>query len=355
VRKAKALVAVVGTALALAGITVAALLNWRPTLPGDLTVRSPAVPAQRGLQVEFFGTSTLLISDGQSFIMTDGFFSRPGWLKLVATKVGPDETRIDCTLSRGGVKHVDAIFVAHSHHDHAMDSAVVARKTGATVYGSESTRIVALSENLPPARFKVLNVCAPVPIGKNFLVTAFETPHSPNPLFPGLIAEPFKVPARICSFKPAQNYSFLLEHPLGNILIVPSTNFTPGVFNGVTADVVVLGIYNFAEQSEEFQRQYWDEVVTRTRAKLVIPIHWDDFSKSLEHSLVPFPYVIDNVSASMLRLRQLAAGTSVRIEFLPALQPVYLPRGRSSDCIGRVKPVGKTFMSSSQCATQLSD
>jgi L-ascorbate metabolism protein UlaG (beta-lactamase superfamily) len=331
VRKANLLLTVVGTALALAGITVAALLNWRPALPADHAIpyQSPAAPALRGLQVEFFGTSTLLINDGQNFIMTDGFFSRPGWLKLLATKVGPDEGRIDWTISHGGVKHVDAIFVAHSHHDHAMDSAVVARKTGATVFGSESTRNIAFGESLPSAQFKVLKVCSPVTIG-NFRVTAFETPHSPHSLFPGFTTDPFEVPARICSFKAAQNYSFLLEHPLGNILIVPSTNFTPGAFNGVKADVVALGIFRFGKQAEAFQRQYWDEVVTRTGAKLVIPIHWDDFGKSLEHSLVPFPYVMDNISASISPLQQLAADTGVSIQFLPALQPVYLPRSDRS-------------------------
>ena len=49
----------------------------KPSTGGPLTAR-------------FFGVSTILLSDGNTAIMTDGFFSRPGAGKLLFGKIAPD-------------------------------------------------------------------------------------------------------------------------------------------------------------------------------------------------------------------------------------------------------------------------
>ena len=38
------------------------------------------------------------------------------------------------------------MFIAHSHHDHALDVAYIAKRTGARVYGSDSTLNLARGE-----------------------------------------------------------------------------------------------------------------------------------------------------------------------------------------------------------------
>jgi glyoxylase-like metal-dependent hydrolase (beta-lactamase superfamily II) len=109
-------------------IAVRGFLQLRPNV--DVTSSSVAYNSPPGrnssLSVRFFGTSTILITDGSASIMTDGFFSRPSFFKL-ATSIFPDAEEIDFALQNGPSK-IDAIFVAHSHHDHAMDSGVVAQK-----------------------------------------------------------------------------------------------------------------------------------------------------------------------------------------------------------------------------------
>lgn len=277
-----------------------------------------------GLSLTFFGTSTVLLSDGANAIMTDGFFSRPSWLPLLLTRFESNEEEISFALSQAKVKKVDAILVAHSHHDHAMDSGLVAQKTGATVYGSASTLNIARGQKTPESQLHLLRAGQPLVMGQ-FKVTAYETPHSPEPINVGSIDHPLHVPAKLGEYKLGENYSFLVEHRLGNVLIVPSANYKPNAFDGIHAPVVVLGIGVLGKQSEAFTERYWDEVVRKTGAKLVLPVHWDDFARSLREPLVPLPRFADNMAVTLERLQALAKRDGVAIRFLPALREVSLP------------------------------
>lgn len=308
----------------LAGIGIA--LNWRPELPDVHEVR-PVTPsgAEAGLlQAQFFGTSTLLLSDGVTRLLCDGFFSRPSWLRLLATPIEPDDARIQHALSHGSVTTLDAVFVAHSHHDHAMDAGRVAARTGAMLYGSESTHRIARGDGLAPERMRLLQPGRAQVIG-SFTLTAFETPHSPEPVFPGFITEPFRFPARLPQFREAQNYSFLLQHARGSVLIVPSANYRPGAFAGVRAGTVILGIGGLGRQSSDFVHAYWRETVVQTGARQVIPVHWDDFGLGLEEPLQVMPYALDRVDLSLRKLQALAAGSGVEIQMPRAFVRFQLP------------------------------
>ena len=96
-------------------------------------------PENGALRVTFFGTTTLLIDDGKTQLMTDGFMTRPSLWKVVTSKISTDQKLLDSLISRFDIHRLKAIFAAHSHYDHASDIAYVAKKTGAHVYGSSST------------------------------------------------------------------------------------------------------------------------------------------------------------------------------------------------------------------------
>lgn len=298
-----------------------------PSAPG-LAYRQDEL-AGSGLSVVFFGTSTVLISDGKNAIMTDGFLSRPSWLQLIFASLQSNHDEIDFALRQAKVEKVDAILVAHSHHDHAMDSGLVAQKTGAIVYGSASTLNIARGQKTPETQLRLIKTGQPLLAG-DFKVTAFETPHSPEPINVGDIDHPLDGPARLSAYKLGANFSFLLEHRLGNVLIVPSANYKPHAFDGVHAQVVMLGMGLLGKQSAEFTERYWDEVVRKTGAKLVLPVHWDDFARSLREPLVPLPRFMDNMAVALERLEALAKRDGVTIRFLPALQAVRLPVGNGS-------------------------
>lgn len=106
------------------------------------------------------GVSTLLVQDGESGVMTDGFFSWPGLLQVGLGKVAPSVERIDAALDRAlgdaGLDGLDAVIPVHTHYDHALDSAVVAERTGALLVGGESTANLGVGGGLDRDRIRVI-------------------------------------------------------------------------------------------------------------------------------------------------------------------------------------------------------
>jgi L-ascorbate metabolism protein UlaG (beta-lactamase superfamily) len=316
---------IVAAALGVILIASAALIFWQTRSPSFEPYASLTLPVAPGapngaIRARFFGTTTLLIDDGETSLMVDGFFSRPPFTAVLFGKIAPDEARIDRALQRGQVKKVDALLVAHSHYDHALDSAVVARKTGALLVGSVSTANIGRGASVGEDRIRIVKNGDSIRFGA-FEVVFYETPHSPRPAFPGEIEQPLRAPAKSSDYKLGTTYSFLLRHPRGNVLIVPSANYLPGRFDGIGANVVFLGIGTLGKQTEEFMRTYWNEVVKKTGATLVVPIHWDDFSRSLDEPPRPLPYLADDMSRSMAVLERLARADGVTIRFAPLFEP----------------------------------
>src|SRR5581483_10179055 len=98
----------------------------------------PVAESSAPLTVTWLGVSTLLIDDGTSTLLTDGFFSRPSLARVGLGKVAPSAGRVDGCLARLKLTRLEAVVPVHTHFDHALDSALVADRTGARLVGGES-------------------------------------------------------------------------------------------------------------------------------------------------------------------------------------------------------------------------
>ncbi|WP_102141669.1 MBL fold metallo-hydrolase [Mycobacterium hubeiense] len=271
------------------------------------------------LTVTWAGVTTLLIDDGSSALMTDGFFSRPGLLTVGVRPLKPSAPRIDGCLSRLAVDRLEAVLPVHTHFDHAMDSVVVAEGTGAKVVGGESASQIGRGGGLPEDRLVVATPGEPVTLGA-YDVTLVESEHCPPDRFPGVITEPVVPPAKASAYKCGEAWSTLVCHrpTEKRMLIVGSAGFVPGALAGQRAEVVYLGVGQLGLQAKRYLVDYWTETVRAVGARRVVLIHWDDFFRPLHKPLRALPYAGDDLDITMEVLSRLADEDGVALH-LPTL------------------------------------
>ena len=276
------------------------------------------------MRVTFMGVATLLFDDGESAILTDGFFSRPDRMQSFLGKVQPDLDGITRGLLRGGVAlageaagsgrsgKVAVVLPLHSHYDHAMDAPEVARRTGALLLGSESTANVGRGWGLPEAQMRVATMGRPMQFGR-FTVTLYPGMHAPTGFTGGQIEQPLKPPVRAFEYREGQSYAMLVQHGGRAVLVTGSAGFVPAALKDVRADVVLLGIGALGPRSDAHRQDYWREVVSAVGARRVIPIHWDDFWIPSEQPMQPMPAPLDRFDVSMQFLQERGRQDKVEI------------------------------------------
>jgi L-ascorbate metabolism protein UlaG (beta-lactamase superfamily) len=313
----------VGAALATSGCL--SVPSGRPQVTSYQPLRSQSGPVQPArLTARFLGTTTLLLSDGRTNIMTDGFFSRPSLGRLLLRPVTPNEGRIRSALNDAQVSRIAAILVAHSHHDHAMDAPYVAQLTGAEIVGSQSTANIALGAGFDERRIRVVGDGWACRFGA-FTVTLIKTPHSSPIISPGRIRRPLPRSAWVEDYREGGNFSFHVAHPFGNVLIVPSRGVRHGRLMPA-ADTVFLGVGGRLPNQQRL-RPYWNQFVVEPRAKRVFPIHWDNFLEKLRRA--DGAELPKRLADTLVTLRSLAA-QDVAVESLRYAEQVVVganPRG----------------------------
>jgi L-ascorbate metabolism protein UlaG (beta-lactamase superfamily) len=305
-------------------------LNW--TKDGAPPSTTPA------LRVSFLGVATLLLDDGETAILTDGFFSRPSRMNTFLGKIEPDLDNITRGLARAGIRLKDqapapgrsgkvaAIIALHAHYDHAMDSPEVALRTGAMLLGSQSTANVGRGWGLPQAQIRVPSLGQPMQFGR-FTITLYPARHAPTGFTGGEIVQPLKPPVRASEYKEGQSYAMLVQHDGRTLLVTGSAGFVPGALQGVKAEVVFLGIGSLGQRSDAYRQDYWREVVQASGAKRVIPIHWDDFWMPSDQPMRPLPPPLDNFDATMQFLTARGAAEQVDIRLPQSWQAMDVFKG----------------------------
>jgi L-ascorbate metabolism protein UlaG (beta-lactamase superfamily) len=273
--------------------------------------------------VTYFGVATLLISDGETSILTDGFFTRPPKASVIAGRIAPDLAVINRSLDDAGIRELAAVITVHSHYDHALDAPEVARRTGALLVGSESTANIGRGARLPEEQIRVIAPGEPMRFG-GFTVTAIRSQHFPHGQAMGEITQPLVPPARATAYLEGGSYSLLVSHALGSLLIQGSAGWADAALSGRSADVVLLGIGGLGTRDEAYRDGYWNAVVAAVEPRCVIPIHWDDFTLSLGSPLEPAPRLLDDFDASMAFLAGKTSSGKPALGLLRAWEPVRL-------------------------------
>lgn len=276
----------------------------------------PAADPDAELSVTWLGVSTLVIDDGTSAMMTDGFFSRPSMVDVGIRRLAPSDSRIDWCLTKAKVNRLAAIIPVHTHYDHALDTAVVAERTGATIVGGESAANIARGQGFPESRIVVASTGDQFDFGP-FQVTLIESHHCPPDRFPGAITKPLAPPAKASDYRCGEAWSILIHHEPSDrrMLVQGSAGFDPEALAHRRADVVYLGVGQLGAQSEDYITEYWSQTVGAVQARRVVLIHWDDFFRPLTEPLRALPYLGDDLDTTIRVLNRLAEKDHVTLHF----------------------------------------
>jgi L-ascorbate metabolism protein UlaG (beta-lactamase superfamily) len=320
----KRLAALLALLVLLAGAYVFVQSQRRPPLAPYARLVLPPAPPAAAIRVQFAGVCTLVFDDGETAIMTDGFFSRPGFTRLLGS-IAPDEAAVDAGLAALKVRRLAAVVPVHGHYDHAMDAPMVARKTGALLLGDESVLNVGRGAGLPESAMRQVKPGDTAEFGA-WRIRFIAGRHAPTPFSSGAGGEhtlqPLKPPARATAWREGQTWSLLVTHRSGrSFLVQGSAGFVEGALRGQRADVVFLGIGALGKQGTNYRAALWREVVVAVGARRVVAVHWDDFTVGLDRPLQPMPYLADDFAASMDDLGRFAAAGRQDLRLPPVLVP----------------------------------
>ena len=258
------------------------------------------------MKVTFFGTTTLLFDDGKDQILFDAHFTRPSLVKYAGNgKSVTDTSLCDKLIKLHRINRLRAVFISHTHHDHVMDAPYIAGQCGAVIYGSESAMNVALGGGIPEDRIVVFGHGSSYEIGE-YRIRILKSLHSKPTILNNDLGVPIEAPlvqpASLRDYKEGGSYDFFIEHGKKRILIRPSFNYIEGQLDGIQADVLFLGVAGLAKADEATEREFFAETVEKTKARLVIPVHWDNFFASLEKPVVDMPELIEKTDVVFYKL-----------------------------------------------------
>jgi L-ascorbate metabolism protein UlaG (beta-lactamase superfamily) len=201
----------------------------------------------------------------------------------------PDKETVKKWLLRLKGNSLHGVVVSHSHFDHCLDAPYFARETGALLVGSESTLNAGRGAGLTGKYLRKAVPGETINIG-TFAIKFIESIHGPAFLgrvpYPGEIDKPLIPPRPARDYKLGDTYAIMISHPSGTVVHHGSAGFIPGMYEGIKADVVLLGIAGRGDTEA-----YLQNVPLKLGAKLIIPIHFDNFFIPLEKKMKNLPGV----------------------------------------------------------------
>jgi len=250
------------------------------------------VKARRaGVQLTHLGAAGWEITDGERVILLDPYLSRlrvtgqfgtyttpslPGDTRRV---FGPDDELVaDPSAVDAHVTRADFILHSHSHFNHTIDMPYIARKTGATVIGTESTVNLARAGGVPEAQLIGVHGGEDYAFGA-FSVKVIPSLHSAlngKHFFDSrVVPRDFRGPRRLGTDVEGGTLAYLVRLAGYQILWFGSMNYIEREMAGLRPDVAMIAA---ARQRLEIHDYAGRLMRALGCPRLVFATHWDEQS-----------------------------------------------------------------------------
>jgi L-ascorbate metabolism protein UlaG (beta-lactamase superfamily) len=256
------------------------------------------------LSLTYLGTAGWKIVDGDLTLLIDPYISR---VKLgTGPGVSPEDTRptvrrsdyfvSDTAAIDSLIPNADFILAHHSHFDHLSDVPYIARTTGASVIGTETTCNILRAYGIPEEQLY------PVRGGEDYQLEGFSVRVIPSIhsalnnkhyLDSRTYTEVPEAPLRVSEFIEGGSLMFLVRLSQHKVLTMGSMNFVERELEGIKPDILLAGV----NQSQLGLYNYNERLLRVTgNPKVIIPTHWDNFrlpyrfsqQAAVELKLLPF-------------------------------------------------------------------
>jgi L-ascorbate metabolism protein UlaG (beta-lactamase superfamily) len=192
---------------------------------------------------------------------------------------GPDDDLVSDTAAIDArITRADFILISHSHFNHSLDMPYIARKTGATVIGTESTSILARAGGVPEAQ--ILTVHG----GEDYqfdglsirVIPSLHSALNGKHYYDGrVVPRDFRGPRRMDNDVEGGTLAYLLRLAGHRILWFGSMNYLEREIQGLRPDVALIAA---ARQRLEIHDYTGRLMRALDRPPLVLATHWDEQS-----------------------------------------------------------------------------
>lgn len=231
------------------------------------------------IKIRWLGAAGIELSTDDQTILIDPYLSRISKYNIFFGRPSPKNDIIQRYFESLSAK-LSAILTGHTHFDHAMDIPEFAKLSDCDIIGSRSLDTL-LTIHGQPGRVLVCKGRELVQISGGIRVDMIQSAHGRVALgrvpYPGEIDPGLKPPLKANQYRLGTVFSPKVETGGGTILHVGSANFIESELDGHHCDILLMCVPGWKKNPA-----YAAQLPKIVQPKIIIPIHFDDFS-------VPFP------------------------------------------------------------------
>jgi L-ascorbate metabolism protein UlaG (beta-lactamase superfamily) len=270
------------------------------------------------VRVRWLGTAGFAIEHDGHTLLVDPYVTRASLARCIIAPLWSDGSAIARYVPRA-----DAIVLGHTHFDHALDAPLIARRTGARVFGSRSAAQLCRAQGVPADRVEdVQGEAGQAPIEREvgpFLLRFVPSAHSRFALgrvpFAGEIADCSDVPMRAEAYKCGAVFGVEIRVAGRTLYHLGSAELVDASVDVKHVDLLLMCVAGW-----NAGRDVPERVARRLDPGAVLLSHWDDFLRPLGARVRPLPAM--QLPRLVERLGRAAPG--VRIGTVAPLGHVWL-------------------------------